>query len=51
MCVLGLNDVIYIAPAFTPSDYDGKYSRMCTGNEFDDFKTFFEHFQGFTFLD
>ena len=37
MCMLGLNDVIYVVPEFTPSEYDVTYARSCTGNEFDDF--------------
>ncbi len=34
MCMLGLNDVIYIVPEFTPSEYDNMYSHICTGNEY-----------------
>lgn len=37
MCMLGLNDVIYIVPEFTPSEYDIQYARSCTGNEYDEF--------------
>jgi hypothetical protein len=33
MCMLGLNDVIYIVPEYTPSEYDFIYSHICTGNE------------------
>ena len=49
MCMLGLNDVIYVVPEFTPSEYDTIYSRMCTGNEYLDFKTFFDHFRNFVY--
>jgi hypothetical protein len=41
MCKLGLNDVIYLVPEFTPSEYDTTYSRICQGNEFDEFRGFF----------
>ena len=37
MCQLGLNDVIYIVPEFTPDEYDTIYSKNCTGNEYLDF--------------
>jgi len=33
MCMLGLNDVIYIVPEYSPSEYDFIYSHICTGNE------------------
>ena len=49
MCMLGLNDVIYIVPEFTPREYDVVYARSCTGNEQEEFKTFFEHYQNFTY--
>lgn len=44
MCQLGLNDVIYLVPEFTPSDYDKTYQKFITGNELQDFKPFFEHY-------
>ena len=44
MCQLGLNDVIYIVPEYTPEDYDTIYSRNCTGNEYFDFQPFFDHY-------
>ena len=44
MCILGLNDVIYVVPEFNPRDYDETYSRICNGNEQNDFKPFFEHY-------
>ena len=47
MCMLGLNDVIYVVPEFTPAEYDTIYSRQCTGNEYEEFKTFFDHFKDF----
>ena len=47
--MLGLNDVIYVVPEFTPMEYDSVYARMCTGNEYADFKTFFDHFRGYVF--
>lgn len=51
MCMLGLNDVIYIVPEFTPSEYDTIYSRLCTGNEFEEFGPFFEHYKNFHYID
>jgi hypothetical protein len=50
MCMLGLNDVVYAAPEFTPSEYERRYPRLCVGNEFDEFKAFFEHFQKFHYV-
>ena len=47
MCMLGLNDVIYLAPEYTPSDYDTIYPKLCTGSEFEEYKPFFEHFAEF----
>ena len=49
MCMLGLNDVIYIVPEFNPSDYDTVYPRLCTGNEFEDFGAFFEHYKNYAY--
>jgi len=49
MCMLGLNDVIYIVPEYTVSDYDNIYSRICTGEEYDDFQNFFEHYSRFEY--
>lgn len=46
-CMLGLNDVIYLAPDYTPSDYDRAYPKLCTGSEFEEYKAFFEHFADF----
>ena len=37
MCMLGLNDVIYVVPEFTPSEYDTEYPRLCHGNEYEEF--------------
>lgn len=44
MCMLGLNDVIYIVPEFNPIEYDSVYSRISLGNEFEEFKPFFDHY-------
>lgn len=44
---LGLNDVIYLVPEFTPSQYELYYPDMWNGNEFEDFRGFFEHFSLF----
>ena len=44
MCMLGLNDVIYIVPEFNPIEYDSIYSRISLGNEFEEFKPFFDHY-------
>jgi hypothetical protein len=49
MCMLGLNDVIYIVPEFTPSEYDITYSRSCTGNEYEEFLPFFRHFANYVY--
>ena len=51
MCMLGLNDVIYIVPEFTPSEYDIQYARSCTGNEYDEFQPFFQHFVNYIYDD
>lgn len=47
--MLGLNDVIYIVPEFNPSDYDMIYPRLCTGNEFEEFGPFFEHYKNYAY--
>ena len=47
--MLGLNDVIYVVPEFTPSEYDATYTRQCTGNEYVEFKTFFNHFRSYVY--
>lgn len=44
MCQLGLNDVIYIVPEYTPSEYEYAYSHIATGKEYDDFRGFFDHY-------
>jgi hypothetical protein len=44
MCQLGLNDVIYVVPEFTPAKYDVVYQHLSTGNEFKDYAPFFEHY-------
>ena len=49
MCMLGLNDVIYIVPEFSPAEYDAIYSRLCAGNEFEEFGPFFEHYKNFRY--
>lgn len=49
MCMLGLNDVIYVVPEYTPSEYDITYARSCTGNEYDDFQPFFHHFSNYVY--
>mmetsp|Transcript_29441 Transcript_29441/g.44586 ORF Transcript_29441/g.44586 Transcript_29441/m.44586 type:complete len:264 (-) Transcript_29441:1796-2587(-) len=49
MCILGLNDVIYVVPEFSPRDYEVTYSKTCTGSEQEDFKPFFDHYQHFSF--
>jgi hypothetical protein len=49
MCMLGLNDVIYIVPEFTVSEYDKIYSRICNGEEQEDFLNFFEHYANFVY--
>jgi hypothetical protein len=47
MCMLGLNDVIYVVPEFTPSEYDVTYARSCTGHEGVQFQPFFHHFANY----
>lgn len=47
MYMLGLNDVIYIVPEFSPSEYEVVYPRLCTGNEFEEYGPFFEHYKNF----
>lgn len=47
MCVVGLNDVIYLVPEFTPAEYFEEYPKISTGNEFEDFKPFFDHYELF----
>ena len=49
MCILGLNDVIYVVPEYTPEEYEDVYRNSCNGNEREDFKGFFEHFSDFTY--
>jgi hypothetical protein len=49
MCQLGLNDVIYIVPEFTPSEYDNIYTKIAQGNEYQEFATFFEHYATFDY--
>ena len=49
MCMLGLNDVIYIVPEYTPSEYDFIYSHICTGNEQQEHLGFFEHYAYFKY--
>lgn len=49
MCMLGLNDVIYIVPEYTVSDYDNIYSRICTGEEYYEFKNFFDHYANYRY--
>ena len=51
MCMLGLNDVIYIVPDFPPSEYDTIYSRMCSGSEYEEFKPFFDHYRNYGWND
>lgn len=47
MCQLGLNDVVYLVPEFTPSEYHYTYPKVSTGNEFQEFQPFFEHYSRF----
>ena len=47
MCQLGLNDVIYVVPEFTPNHYDTTYAKIQTGNEFEEFASFFDHYERF----
>jgi hypothetical protein len=49
MCMLGLNDVIYIVPEYTVSEYDNIYSRICTGEEYYEFKNFFDHYSNYSY--
>jgi len=39
--------VIYVVPEFTPSQYDTTYAKTQTGNEFEEFESFFEHYERF----
>ena len=50
MCMLGLNDVIYVVPEFTPSEYDREYPRLCNGNEYEEFQMFFDHFRYYKYF-
>lgn len=47
MCQLGLNDVIYLVPDFTPNDYEKVYPHICTGQEYEDYQGFFDHYSLF----
>ena len=49
MCMLGLNDVIYIVPEYTVSEYDSIYCRICSGEEQNEFRNFFEHYADYVY--
>ena len=51
MCQLGLNDVIYLVPEFTPSAYQAEYQQKGFGDVMDhpDFQGFFEHYHLFNY--
>ena len=49
MCQLGLNDVIYLVPEFTPSEYQAHYEGEFSDSDHPDFKGFFEHYNLFNY--
>jgi hypothetical protein len=42
--MLGLNDVVYVVPEYRPQEYERLYSKIASGQEYDEFRAFFDHY-------